>query len=431
MMKKITNLKDIINPKKIISVSKVLCKDYFEKLPIFKTKDSAQGKLFKICAIIAIIGIAFLSYYIIDFLEQTGKPEIFLNAYLLFMAIIIIFQQIVASTNIYYFSKDLEYILPFPLKPTELLIARFNMLISISYTSIIMFVLPSLLIYGMIAATSLLYYLGMIIVLVSFPIFFALIISIIMLFIMQLTKIIKNKDIFQLIVMTILTWALMTFAMQAIGSIFSNVEEIDKIFQGENINLIEIINNKIENINNYLLTINPSVKILIGNNILKNLIEIIKIIFVNLSAVIIFIFIGKKLYLKNILKNIEKININKIKKKKIKNKYKKNKKEKSYIKNEFNQLIKNPTFFMQCIFSNILIIITLLTIVISMYPSLIAVIQNEEVAQQMPQFKIDISVLTIIIVIMQIIYTFSNLSITAISRKGKNAFFIKYIPISL
>lgn len=431
MMKKISNLKDVIDLKKVSALTKVLCKDYFEKLPIYKLKDYAQGKLFKLCVIIAVFGLAYLSYYLINFLQKIGYPQIFLNVYLLIMGIVIIFQQILASTNIYYFSKDLEYVLPFPIKPLELLLARFNMLMSISYISVAMFVFIPLVVYGMVAAQSLLYYPAMLIVLISFPIFFGLIISSIMLFIIQLSKIIKNKDIFQFIITFIMTGILIFYGMQAINSIFSNADIIQKIQQGENINLIEIINNKIININNYLLTINPSVKILLEKNILKNLIEVIKILLINLVAFILFIIIGKKLYLKNILINIQKINISKNKNKKENYKYKKNSKEKAYIKNEFKQLIKVPTFFMQCILPIILIVISLTAVVIAVYPSLVAIMQNEEISGQMPEFKIDLSVLITIVVIIQIVFTFSNLSITAISRKGENAFFIKYIPISL
>lgn len=434
MMKKITNFKDIIDLKKVISLTKVLCKDYFEKLPIFKSKDSAQGKIFKICALIAVIGLTYVSYYIIDFLSQTGQPQIFLRAYLLIMAMIIMFQQIIASTNVYYFSSDLEYILPFPIKPKELLIARFNMLISISYVSIALFLIVPLVMYGLIAATSLLYWVGIIIVIITFPIFFGLIISCLMLFIMQLTKIIKNKDIFQLIVTFILVGILTAFESVAINSVLSNVNEIQQIDQGETINLIEIIDTKIKEVNNYLVTVNPSVEILIGDNIIKNIIELLKIILVNIVAFILFIFVGKKLYLKNILENIQKINTNKIKKKMTNYSYKKNKKEKAYIKNEFRELIKTPAFFMQCVLPIILVVITLTSIVIAMYPSLVAIMQMEEVEEQlaqMPEFKFDINILITILVIIQLIFTFSSLSITAISRKGKKAFFIKYIPIDL
>lgn len=428
-MKKI-NFKNLFDLKKVMSLTKILCKDYFEKLPIFKAKDYKPGKFFKICVIITMIDLAYISYYIIDFLNEIGYPQIFLSAYLLIMAVIIMFQQIIASTNIYYFSKDLEYILPFPIKPMELLVARFNMLISISYISIAMFIVIPLLLYGMMTSASLLYYLGMIIVLVTFPIFFGLIISILMFFVMQLTRIIKNKDIFQFLVTFILIFILTTFEMQAINTVLSNVDQIEKIQQGENINLLEIIDNKIMQINNYLVTVNPSIKILIVNNIIKNIFEIIKIILVNIIAFIIFMLMGKKLYLKDILKNIQRINTKKIKNGKQNYKYKKYSKEKAYIKNEFKELIKTPSFFMQCVLPIILIVITLAIIVVSMYPSLYAIMQTEDVAEQIPEFKFDFGIFITIIVIIQLVFTFSNLSITAISRKGKNAFFIKYIPIS-
>lgn len=435
MMKKINqsidNKQNNVNLRKIMILTKILCKDYFENLPIMSKKNSAQGKLFKICLVIAIFGLSFLSYKIIDFLRRTGQPQIFLNIYLLIMAILVIFQQIIASTNIYYFSKDLEYILPLPIKPIELLIARFNMLISISYSTIIFFLFIPLLIYGLIASTSILYYPSMIIILLIFPIFFGLIVSTVMLFVMQLSKIIKNKDVFQFIITMLMVGIITIFEATAINQIFSNVEQIEQIQAGEAINLIEVIDNKIVNINDYLITLNPSVKILIGKNILNNIFELLKISLINIIAFIIFIFIGKRLYLKNILKNIQKVNISKTKRKDAKHKYKKINKNKAYIKNEFRELIKTPAFFMQCVFPIIAIVIVLAVIVISMYPSFVAIMQDEEVSEQMEKLTFDMSIVATIIILAQIVFTFSNLSITTISRKGKNAFFIKYIPIPL
>ena len=425
-------LKDIFDIKKVMSLTKILCKDYFEKLPIFRSKDSTQGKIYKLCLIVGAIGLIYLSYYIIDFLQQTSTPQIFLSAYLLIMAIIIIFQQILASTNVYYFSKDLEYILPFPIKPIELLVARFNMLVTITYVSMAVFLFTPLIIYGLMAGGSIFYFPGMIIVAITFPIFFGLIISSIMLVVMQLSKIIKNKDIFQMVVTFIIMSIFTIFEMLAITSILSNEGEIGQALQGESVDIISTIDYKIKEVNNYLITINPSVNILTGKNILINIIELIKITLANIIAFIIFIFIGKKLYLNNILINIQKINSKKIKDKKQKNnKYKNNTKEKAYIKNEFRELIKTPAFFLQCVCPTILIVIALTAVFINIYPSINVILTTEEVVEQLPEFTLDLSVLVLITVIMQLMYTFSNLSITAISRKGKNAFFVKFIPISL
>ena len=252
-----------------------------------------------------------------------------------------------------------------------------------------------------------------------------------MLFLVQLSKIIKNKEIFEFIVTTILMGILIIFEMQAFNSVLSNAQEIKQIGQGETINLIEIINTKIIEINKYLLTINPSVKILIENNLLNIILNIIKLILINLISFILFLIIGKKLYLKNLLINIQKVNTSKIKEKNKKYKYKKINKNNSYIKNEFRELIKTPAFFMQCIFPIILILITLIIIAVTMKPTILEIMNIEEIAQEINKFKIDITVIISIVIIIQAIFSFSNLSITAISRKGKKAFFIKYIPISL
>ncbi len=424
-------MKKTINLNRIWSLTKVLCKEYFEKLPIFNKDNTNQSRIFKACSIIAVLGLAFLSLKIIEFLQKTGEPQIFLNVYMLILSIIVIFQQILASTNVYYFSKDLEYILPFPIKPVELLIARFNLLISVSYVSMILFAFVPLLIYGIMAATSLLYYPGMVIALITFPIIFGLIISTIMLFLMQLTKIIKNKDLFQIIVTVIFVVIITVLEGQAINSILSNSEIISQIVEGEKINLIAVIDDKIQQVNKFLLTVNPSVKLLIGENIFSNILELLKIIFVNTIGAIIFIFIGKKLYLKNILKNIQMVNSSKIKKGKIKHKYKKTSAKKAYIKNEFKEIIKTPTFLMQCVFPIILVVIAIAFIMIAMYPSIMEIMKEESVAEGLQELKFDITAFVTIVIVMQIIFTFSSLSITAISRKGKNAFFIKYIPISL
>ena len=177
----------------------------------------------------------------------------------------------------YYFSKDLEDILPFPIKPIELLISRFNMLVTISYVSMLMFIFVPFLWYGIMVARTFIYYPSMLIIILIFPIFFALIISIIMLFVMQLSKIIKNKEFFQLLVTIIVIGIFTIFEGYALKTVLSNTGEIEQIQQGQEINLIQTINEKITNINKYLITINPSVKILTQNNILNNLIQLIKI----------------------------------------------------------------------------------------------------------------------------------------------------------
>ena len=45
------------------------------------------------------------------------------------------------------------------------------------------------------------------------------------------------------------------------------------------------------------------------------------------------------------------------------------------------------------------------------------------------EFSVDLSIICLILALIQIIFTMSNISISSISREGKNAIFMKYIPI--
>ena len=82
MKKKIVNFKNFLDIKKVISISKVLCKEYWEKMPFYKSKDSKQNIFLKMCMIIAIVGLSYLSYSIIGALNKIQYPQIFLSIYL-------------------------------------------------------------------------------------------------------------------------------------------------------------------------------------------------------------------------------------------------------------------------------------------------------------------------------------------------------------
>lgn len=423
--------------KKIIELSKVFIKDYFQKIYIFNnnTKKINKKSMFSWLLIITVFAITFLSFKIINWLELRGQEILFLKIYFPIIATIFMFQAILISSNVFFFSKDLEYILPLPIKPVELLISKFNNVISITYGMEALFLAMPLLMYGIIAAKSIIYYLTMILVLILFPIFLITIISIIMLFVMQLTKFIKNKDIFQILIVVVISFVMTTAETYLLNSIFNdniiNIEtnENDEV---ENAELnIEILNNKLDKLNNYFIIINPCISLLTNFNIINLFLQLLKLILISIITFFIFIFLGKILYLKNLLKNIAYINKKKNKKKIIKNKYKKNKIKNAYIKNEFKKIIKNPTFFIQCIFQYIFIIIILLFIINLFMPTIINNFQEEDLINKMGINNFALQCMCIIIGIIQIIFTLGNLSITTISREGKNAMVMKYIPVPL
>lgn len=420
------------NIKIIKDLTKIFLKSAYQDVNIInkETKKINKRSVFVWLILIVSLALFYISNEIIKALVSSGYPEVFLSIYFLVLAIFIMFQTILVCTNIFYFSKDIELILPFPIKPVNLLIAKFNTLICTLYVSEAIFGIIPICIYGILTHSTLLFYIYAVLIFIFFPVFLALVLSIIMMFVMKISKFIKNKEIFQTIITLLLVTSIFIVEYNVINNIFIQNKEIEIVENNFQIadKLIEF-NNRIETSNKLFLVINPAVKVLKNSN-LQNIFEIIKIILIDFITFIIFIFIGKKTYLKDILKNTS--YLIKTSNKGI-NLYKKCKKNiifKAYIKKEFKNLFRNSMVFMQCVYPMIISLITVIIISIILLPKLNEVLNNPDIKQLIGNLEFDLSIVYIILSGIQVLFMISPASLTSISRDGKNASFMKYIPIS-
>lgn len=430
--------------RKIMDLTKIFFVDYFQNLAVVDKKTNRVNKksVFTWLILIVIFALGAVSYEIIEFLGDIGQQQIFLNAFFLILSFVLGVQTILICTNVFYFSKDLEYVLPLPIKPTHLLIAKFNTVLGVLYTFEAIFALAPLSIYGLMCS-NLGYFIYLIPVLLVFPIFISLVVCTFMLFIMKFAKFVKNKDIFQIIVILILTALLTFFEVQIMNNLFTNSESNEIISEEtqEGVSQEEVLedirelivnfNGKLIDANKALLVINPCVNILSNPSILS-IVEFSKIIVVEVIAFSIFIVVGKNTYLKNILKNVEKVSMNKNNKLyEGRMKFNSEKVGNAYIKKEFKTLVKNPTFFMQCIVPIFVLLIVFIALANIMWPIILDTMELEEMQEVVSQLQFGIDFAVIILCIIQLLFTLSNISITAISREGKNAILMKYIPVSL
>ena len=364
--------------KNIFNLTKIFFKNSFQNPYIIDEKTNKINKksVFVWLIFIVTIAITYLSFEIIKILVGINQPTIFLSVFFLILDIIMAFQIILASTNVYFFSKDLDMVLPLPIKAEELLIAKFNtILINLYFTESIFAIFP-LIIYGILTNSGIIYYFYIIIILLIFPILINLIVSIIMMFLIKLSKFIKNKDIFQVIITLIFISLVFLLEFKVFNNIIGKIDNNLSVDSEQVVSALNNFNNKLKNVNNYFLIINPTIKILNNYNKLISIYYLIKIIFINLIFLILFIFIGKKYYLKNILKNSSNFYIKKINKNNIEKRLKKINIKKSYLKKEFKILFKNPIFFIQCIFPTLILIISLVIIILICLPNLQAILTS-------------------------------------------------------
>lgn len=417
--------------KNIFNLTKIFFKNSFQNPYIIDPKTNKINKksIFVWLILIVMVGISFLSYEVINELVKVGQPILFLNIFFLLFMMIIIFQIILASTNVYFFSKDLEVLLPLPLKSEELLISKFNTIVVNLYFSELIFAFFPLIIYGICTYAGIIYYVYLFLILLIFPILPTLFISIITMFFMKLSKFIKNKDAFQIIITLIFIFIMFGVEFKLGSTIINKFDNNSNINTEEVVETFNQFNEKIKNVYKYFLEINPTIEIIKNYNKLNSIFNLLKIIFIDLLFLILFIFIGKKYYLKNILKNNNNYYLNKIQKNNFQKKCKKITIKKSYIKKEFKLLFKNPIFFMQCIFPIFILIISLIIITIFTFPNLKAILTSDIFGDEI-DFSIDLNVICLVLGIIQFIFTISNVSITSISREGKNANYMKFIPVS-
>ena len=400
--------------KKIVNLTKIFFRDYSEKLTIIKDNKINKKSTMFWSLLVLIFCIAYLSVYVISRASKSNYPEIVLKVYLPIIAIIMLFQLVIIICNVLYYSKDIEYILPLPIKPIEILIAKTFTIIGIMYLTEIAFLVIPLLTYWWFIVGTIRFLIYMLFVLAIFPILFTLIIASLTILLMQIFKKIKSKNIIQLLIMLILTICLMGIVFFIINN---NIEKI------RNTEDIEIINENLTKINHYFIITNPIIELLTEKNWINNLINILKIIFINGILFGIFYLLGKKLYFNNLLIDYKK-STKKIKKKYI---YHKTKKEKSYLKNEIRKLFRNTTYFSQVIYNFINIIIIALVLISGITPILVQETKIED--YEINSLKMQIY--STVLITIQIITTFNNLAITAISKEGREAVLIKYIPLSL
>ena len=411
---------------KIINLTKVFLKTSFSNMNTQMGMPSKSNKivskiLYAVLFLYLAAIVALFSGGMVESLKIINQQEIFIGLILLVATAFCVIQTIFSSINVFYFTKDNEYILPLPLKPYEIILARTNVLIITEYIVTVLIGFIPLLVYGVLTSVSMSYYLLMFVALVLVPILPILLVSIIVMIIMSFAKITKNKNKFQLIA-TILVLSIV------IALSLSTTKLQDDITNEQLAHMLVEANGMVDLLKGYFPTFDYAINSLTSDSIVVTLFELLKVLVFTISGVIVYVFIAQKIYFKGLVGNLFSSSS---KKKNIKintNKYNNSKLYKSYISKEFKCLIRNPVFFMQCLLPAILIPLLMIVMVILQMKNSI----TPQMSEQLNSFNGNTFIVACVILsIIQFFSMFIYIAITAISRDGKNAIFMKYIPVSL
>ena len=411
---------------KVIKLTKIFLKNSFSNMDArmgistkSKSKIIVYGLLFLYFAGLII----FLGYNLLDGLIAIHQETIFVGMILFMIFGLGIIQTIFSSINILYFTKDSEYLLPLPLKPYQIILARTNVMLIAEYVIIFLIGFIPLVMYGILTGAGIVYYLTMILAVILVPILPVLLISMLVMFIMSFAKLTKNRNRFQLFATLLVLAIIIAISISTSGmkQDLTNEEMAQMVVQA---------NGMIELVKGYVPTVDYLMEALTTNSLFTAIVEVLKTLGITIIGFIVYMLIAQKIYFKGLVGNLFGGGASSSNKEINQKEYRNSKLYKSYVGKEFKNMARNPVFLMQCLIPAILIPIIMVVVV---YTGLnsdgMGLEQITQMVQQMPTNTFFIA--CIILGVIQFFTMFIYISITAISRDGENAVFMKYIPVSL
>lgn len=411
---------------KVIKLTKIFLKNSFSNMDArmgistrSKSKIIVYGLLFLYFAGLII----FLGYNLLDGLIAIHQETIFVGMILFMIFGLAIIQTIFSSINILYFTKDSEYLLPLPLKPYQIILARTNVMLIAEYVIIFLIGFIPLVMYGILTGAGIVYYLTMILAVILVPILPVLLISMLVMFIMSFAKLTKNRNRFQLFATLLVLAIIIALSISTSGmkQDLTNEEMAQMVVQA---------NGMIELVKGYVPTVDYLMEALTTNSLFTAIVEVLKTLGITIIGFIVYMLIAQKIYFKGLVGNLFGGEASSSNKEINQKEYRNSKLYKSYVGKEFKNMARNPVFLMQCLIPAILIPIIMVVVV---YTGLnsdgMGLEQITQMVQQMPTNTFFIA--CIILGVIQFFTMFIYISITAISRDGENAVFMKYIPVSL
>ncbi len=416
-------------------LSKVLLRSIGD---IFGVNDTPQKRKWTTLAIVLVIALGLLSYIaplwalsftlteqLREFLLTDLIPYIVVPMGIMMTVVFSIFTVI----GMFYLSTDTRLLLPLPLKPWQIVAARFVTTLVTIYLTEALFFIPALTgwVVGSLAPFDV--YLHVILVLLITPLAPLAILTLLIGILMSVLPVIKNKDLF--------TYFIMFFAIAiSIGlsvgmqSIFAYLE-LDPNELATN--LQAIVTAMETTVLRFLPFLDPVFQSLVGDTWIDRLIGFV--IYAGGSAVIIVgaIALLAQIYIRGVMGMGEAPS----RKKKLTHaEWDSQNKDISifwrYTGKEIKVMLRSPTFFLNLVFINILVPAIL---VITMLSSASVFAEDPDIQalvallDSINATAADGHTVAILLGLMIGLSGMSMISPTAISREGKNAWFMKMIPV--
>lgn len=352
-------------------------------------------------------------------LNPIGQEGVIINIICLAATLMTLVFGITVVMSVYYYTKDIEYLLPLPLKPYQIIGAKFTITLFYEYLYMVLLILPAFIGYGIAAEAGITYWISTAIAVILLPVVPLIYGSVISMVIMLVFKKAKNRDFF-----TILTSLFIVVIILGINGFTNQMARMSSEAITE---LILKGNNSLAGPVNYIF---PNLGWLEKAMTSGDILPLFIYIATSIAYIIIFLFIAKLLYFKGVSgvsntparrKSISEEESNRI--------VRKNNPVRTYVLKELKLLLRTPIYFLNCF------LMTLIwpLIIVIMFIGNIFSDEGFHISSMIEIFGHSASINALCILDVFVISIFvvsvSYTSGTSLSREGRNIFVMKYIPM--
>ena len=132
-------------------------------------------------------------------LSPIGQERALLTSGLLAGQTVILILGIYYVISAFYFSRDLEILIPLPLKPADVMVSKFFVILANEYLTVAPIVLPVLVTFGILSKSGMGYWVNTLLVYLALPVIPLTIVSALVVVMMRFINLSRKKDILILV----------------------------------------------------------------------------------------------------------------------------------------------------------------------------------------------------------------------------------------
>ncbi|WP_409346523.1 putative ABC transporter permease subunit [Paenibacillus sp. MBLB4367] len=357
-----------------------------------------------------------------DALAPIGQEGSLLGLGLAVSSVVIFVFGIFYVINVYYFSQDVEHLLPLPVKPSQILAAKFSVTLVYQYVTELFLVGPLLIAFGIKSGAGPMFYLYGIVVFAALPVIPLVIASIIAMIVMRFTNVAKHKDRYRMIggavAVIIGLGANMLFQRYTRASL--NQQELQDLLLSGN-------NSFMDTAVQMFPTVKFAATALMNELAWKGLAGLVLFVALSALVIVLFMLLGEWLYFRGVMGMSESGSKRKaLSSSEFEKQTKQSSALKAYLVKEMRILLRTPAYFINCVLMCFLWPLLLLLPVLAQSGGTSAL---SSLADFIGKSDTTGVVLCVGIALFLFVAGANNTAPTAISREGSSMFVNKYLPV--